>query len=330
MEVPADSSLIHVVAGVLTDARGRVLLARRDGDRELAGLWEFPGGKVEPGESPRQALARELHEEIGVDLALESAEPLIAVPHRMRSGKRILLDVYRVPRYQGRARGMESQAVTWVVPDRLSCYSMPDADRPVVAALLQPDRCLVTPDPVNHDVNEFMQRLELALADGVRRIQLRSRALPPGEYAERAEAVAHLTARYQAQLLLNSGSADLETVIGLVASLGVGLHLTSADLARLDRTRVPVGTPLAASCHNRGELMQAQDLGVDFALLGPVKPTATHPDAVPLGFSGFAALREDVQLPIYALGGLSSDAIAQARAHGAQGIAAIRGLWPAD
>ncbi len=89
---------IHVMAGVVTDVRGRVLLARRTQGRDLAGLWEFPGGKVDPGETPEQALARELHEELGIDADIGA--PLISVPQQMPH-KRIVLDVRHVPAHRG-------------------------------------------------------------------------------------------------------------------------------------------------------------------------------------------------------------------------------------
>jgi 8-oxo-dGTP diphosphatase len=91
---------------------------------------------------------------------------------------------------------------------------------------------------------------------------------------------------------------------------------------------LPADRPVSAACHDADELRQAQALDVDFAVLGPLGATPTHPAATTLGWDGFARLREDVSLPIYALGGLGPDDLAQARAHGAQGIAAIRGLWP--
>ncbi|WP_297833666.1 NUDIX domain-containing protein [Thermomonas sp.] len=123
---------IHVVAAVLRDVRGRILLARRTEGRELAGLWEFPGGKVEPDESPEAALVRELREELGID-ATVGAE-VLQVTHE-DAVKRLLLDV-REASFNGRPRGLEGQALAWVPLHKLADYPMPPPDRPVVAALL--------------------------------------------------------------------------------------------------------------------------------------------------------------------------------------------------
>src|SRR5688572_8830552 len=137
---------VHVVAGVLRDVRGRILLARRTAGRDLAGAWEFPGGKVEPGETPQQALARELHEELGIRIG--PAEPLIAVPQAY-PGKRIVLDVYEIASYEGTPRGLEKQALAWAPAEKLSSYPMPPADRPVVAALTAGSRYVITDAPVD-------------------------------------------------------------------------------------------------------------------------------------------------------------------------------------
>lgn len=312
------SDRIHVVAAILTDAHGRILLTRRTEGRDLAGLWEFPGGKVEPGESVEHALRRELHEELGIDLG--GVEPLISVPHAYPH-KRILLDVQRVASFSGLARGRESQALAWVAPEKLSSYAMPAADRPVVAALQQPDRYLITPEP-STDNDAFLAALARALVGGMRRVQLRARTLSREPLHALALAARELARAHDAELLLNSGHA---AGADIAAELDIGLHLSAPHLRELQQR--PRGL-LAASCHDADELCRAEALGCDFVVLGPVALTPTHPGTRALGWAEFAALREQVALPIYALGGMRVTDVSIARAHGAQGIAAIRALWP--
>ncbi len=316
MESPLRS--IHVVAGVITDVRGRVLLARRGEDSDLSGLWEFPGGKREPGETSEAALIRELQEELGIDV--EVGDALIEVPQEY-PGKRLRLEVRAIVRWKGTPRGREGQALTWVTPERLARYSMPSADVPVVGALRQPDRYLVTPEP-GVDATAWRQSLQRALEGGIARVQLRARSLPADAAAALARVVAEDCRQAGAGLLLNRD-------IALAAELGTGVQLGSEQLAGLHERPLPAGQPVGASCHDLDDLRQAQALGCDFAVLGPVRETATHPGAATLGWDGFIALREQVAIPIYAIGGLTEDDLPTARGHGAQGIAAIRSLWPA-
>jgi len=311
------SAPVHVVAGVIQDARGRILLARRTAGRDLAGLWEFPGGKVDAGETPEQALARELHEELGIHV--QSSEPLIAVPQAYRN-KRIVLDVRRISAWSGNAVGREQQALAWAPPAKLASYPMPPADRPVVAALRQPDRYLITPEPDPSQQESFFGNLDRALKTGVRRVQLRSLASDPGTLRPLAEAMLKRCRAAGAELLVNAH-------IELARALGVGVHLRAAQCMALRERPLPAKLIVAASCHDVAELRHAEEIGVDFVVLGPVATTPSHPERPPLGWDGFARLREGVALPIYALGGMGAPDLASARAHGAQGIAAIRGLW---
>lgn len=315
------SRVVEVVAGVIRDARGRVLLTRRTEGRDLAGLWEFPGGKREPGETPEAALSRELHEELGIDS--EIGAELIRVPQRYPD-KRLVLDVREVRAWRGSARGREGQALVWVPPHKLASYAMPPADRPVVAALEQPDRYLVTPEPGDDD-EIWLAGLTAALAAGIKRVQLRAPALSaadPARWRRLASAAVKRCRAARAEPLIN---ADL----ALAQELGVGAHLRAAQLRGLGERPLPAELPLAASCHDASELQAAQAAGCDFAVIGSIKPTPSHPSALGIGWEAFAALRESVSLPIYAIGGLGAEDLADARRHGAQGVAAIRSLWAA-
>jgi 8-oxo-dGTP diphosphatase len=320
---------IHVVAGVIRDPLGRILLARRTEGRDLAGLWEFPGGKVEPGESAEVALQRELHEELGIRASIGAN--LICVPQQYPD-KRLVLDVRHVQSCTGTPKGLDGQALAWVPPQLLASYLMPPADRPVVAALLQPDRYLITSEPVAGDAL-WLAALGRALAAGIWRVQLRARDCEPERWLRLATTAVELCRHAGAEVFLNGD-------IDMAARLECGVHLRSSQLhdpaciaaignwkqRRVLAEKGDSAPGFAASCHTQVDLVRAEQLGCRFVVLGPVRATATHPDTVGIGWEAFAEMREQVSLPIYALGGLGMEDLDIARAHGAQGIAAIRGL----
>jgi mutator protein MutT len=141
----AAAGAIHVVAGVLIDRRSRVLIAQRPPGKHMAGAWEFPGGKLEPGEAPRDALRRELEEEIGV--AIEHPRPLLRLRHRYAYGE-VLLDVWVCRRFRGTPRGLDGQALRWCNRRELERAELLPADLPILRALRLPARlrCAKTRD----------------------------------------------------------------------------------------------------------------------------------------------------------------------------------------
>jgi mutator protein MutT len=137
-ESPAGAApAIHVAAGVLVDRGGRVLIAQRPPGKHLAGAWEFPGGKLEPGERPADGLRRELKEEIGVDI--ERPRPLMRLRHTYAYGE-VLLDIWVVRRYRGEPRSLDGQALRWCRRAELADADLLPADRPIVEALCLPER----------------------------------------------------------------------------------------------------------------------------------------------------------------------------------------------
>jgi len=125
---------VLVVAAALIDADGRVLIAQRPEGKALAGLWEFPGGKIEPGERPEQALIRELHEELGIDVNAACLAPFVFTSHAYESFH-LLMPLYLLRRWSGTVQRREHAALKWVKPDQLRDYPMPPADEPLVAWL---------------------------------------------------------------------------------------------------------------------------------------------------------------------------------------------------
>ena len=126
--------LVLVVACALIDPDGRVLIAQRPEGKQLAGLWEFPGGKIEPGETPEEALVRELKEELGIDVAQSCLAPFTFTSFAYES-LNLFMALWLCRRWSGVVKPLEHQAVAWVKPVRLTDYAMPPADEPLVAFL---------------------------------------------------------------------------------------------------------------------------------------------------------------------------------------------------
>ncbi|WP_119258965.1 MULTISPECIES: (deoxy)nucleoside triphosphate pyrophosphohydrolase [Shinella] len=127
--------ILLVAACALVDADGRILLAQRPEGKQLAGLWEFPGGKVEPGETPEETLIRELDEELGIATKIPCLAPLTFASHTY-DDFHLLMPLYVCRRFEGTARGREGQAIKWVRPKALRDYPMPPADEPLIPFLM--------------------------------------------------------------------------------------------------------------------------------------------------------------------------------------------------
>ena len=311
---------LHVAAAVIRGDDGRVLIAKRADDKHQGGLWEFPGGKVEEGEAIADALARELREELGI--TVRAARPLIRIPYDYPD-QRVLLDVWEVSRFDGEPHGAEGQPLAWVAPRELAEYAFPAANAPIVAAARLPEHYLITPDGLAPQA--LLAGLRRALEQGVRLVQLRAPAMFDAQYRDLAVDAVGLCAG-RAQVMLKG---PLEWLGDFPSA---GWHLSAAQLRRYaDQGRpLPAERWLAASCHSAEELALAERMGVDFVTLSPVQATRSHPEAAPLGWAVAAELLDGFGRPAYLLGGLTADDLPQARASGAQGIAAIRGLWPQD
>ncbi|HUB89747.1 MAG TPA: Nudix family hydrolase [Dyella sp.] len=317
----APGAPVHVMAGVLCDAQGRVLLAQRPAGKHLAGLWEFPGGKLEPGEAPQSALVRELDEELGIRIEPQDGTPLIRIPWHF--GERgLLLDAWRFTRWQGVPASLEGQALQWQLPWDIDLAVLAPADRPILQALRLPALYAITPADVPPQcADAWCERIVQALQRGVRLIQLRFPLWSTEQVRDLAARLQPLALRQQAQVLLN-GDIDGARRLGA----GIGVHLTSVQLDELAERPLPWSQLIGASCHDAAQL-RASAHRTDFATLSPVAPTASHPDAAALGWSRFQQLADAAALPVYALGGMAPALAGEARTHGAQGVAGIGAFW---
>ncbi len=309
---------VEVVVAVLIDRQGRYLLAQRPQGKAYAGYWEFPGGKVEPGETLRDALTREIREELGVEIrdALPWVTRHFDYPHA-----RVRLHLFRVTQWTGEPQPLEDQQLAW---QGLGCEAvapMLPANAPILQALELP-----TVYGITHasDMGEpaFLEALERAFFRGLRLVQLREKELPAELLHKLAEKVVHAARPWQARVLIN-GDIAVAQAVG-----AAGVHLTARQLAALTtRPDLPL---VAASCHDMDDLRRAEQWGLDFVVLGPIAPTATHPDRKPLGFEALARMIEDCGLPVLGIGGLGLPDLAAAWRCGAHGIASMRAVWEGE
>jgi 8-oxo-dGTP diphosphatase len=307
------SAPVDVAVAVLIRPDGRALLARRPAGKVYAGYWEFPGGKVEPGEPVEDALAREIREELGV--AIERAHPWITrvfvYPHAT-----VRLHFHRVVAWRGDPRALEHEAIAWQRPEATDVAPMLPANGPVMRALSLPDEYAITRVA---DMGEaaFFPRLEARLKDGLGLVQLREKNLSREALKALAVRVLALARAEGARVLVNS---DIE----LAREIGAdGVHLTSAQLGG-ERPDLPW---CGASCHSAEELRRAEAIGADFAVLGPVRATPSHPGSVPLGWERFREIVAGAAIPVYALGGMRARDLEEAKSRGAHGLAMVRGAW---
>ena len=306
---------VEVAAAVLQRPDGSFLLAQRPDGKDYKGYWEFPGGKIELGESTRQALCRELYEELGITVLTASPWLLreYIYPHAT-----VKLHFFRVFSWQGEPHGREGQRLSWQQLPHLSVRPILPANTPIIRALSLPNVYAVS-NAAALGRDEFMKRLERALQNGLRFVQVREKNLPGDALLEFSQQVVGLAHRYAAKVLIN---ADEE----LAGSVGAdGVHYTSSQLMSCNKR--PSFDWCAASCHNTEELRRARESGFDFAVLSPVLPTQSHPGEPHLGWKKFAELAAGASLPIYALGGLTAEELNVARQHGAQGISLLSNAW---
>jgi 8-oxo-dGTP diphosphatase len=315
---------MHVAVAVIRESkndRASILITKRADHVHQGGLWEFPGGKVESDETVQAALYRELEEELGIEVANESLEPLIQIRHDYPD-KQVLLDVWLVNEFSGEAYGREGQPLKWVCASQLYEYAFPAANLPIIHAINLPRRYLITPQvPTLEALKECIQQ---AVEFGFTVIQIRQHQLDPATFLLWANELSEMfQPKSECRLIFNS---DLSVLKQLPKN--TAWHLNSASLKASDLHRDQLPDLVGVSCHNAEELEIAETLGVSYALLSPVNKTSSHPEQPGMGFERFRELVNGVSFPVYALGGLDESNMAEAVDCGAQGIAAIS-AWQA-
>lgn len=315
------TSWVEVVAAVIERSDGSFLLAERPPGKAYAGYWEFPGGKLEAGESLQEALRRELKEEL--DIEVEQAYPWITrtfvYPHAS-----VRLNFHRVGRWRGQPLGREGQRFSWQRIDALSVAPILPANGPVLKALSLPLVYAISKGEAG-EFDLLRAEFDKATERGLKLAQLREKQIPLEACRSLGRAMLNALNSRNGLLVVNSDCAggrgsEIAREIG-----AHGVHLTAVALNSASAR--PPFEWVGASCHDAAELRRASELGADFAVLGPVHATTSHPAAKPIGWGKFRALALGCPLPLFAIGGLLPSDLEIARQHGAHGIAMRSAAW---
>jgi 8-oxo-dGTP diphosphatase len=329
--------ITDVAVAVFIKPDGTFLLSSRPEGKPYSGYWEFPGGKIEAGESVRDALVRELIEELNV--VVTHATPWFTfMMHYTHATVR--LHCWRVHAWHGHMNGnmhgMEGQEFAWVALNDMNVSPTLPGCVPIFKALALPYVYAIT-NASEMGVESYLQHLRalwsknasngtpvLGFANEVvpQMVQVREKNMSREASASFAKSVIALSRECEyssdVQVLINSD-------IALAHEVGAdGIHLTSAQLSTIkERPNFPL---VGASAHTREDIERAAELKCDFVVVGPVQVTRTHPEQVPLGWAMFSELAEASPLPCYALGGLTAADLKSAIENGAHGVAMQRGL----
>lgn len=299
-----------VVAGLIIGDDGRILITQRRADQALPLQWEFPGGKVEPGEDARAALVRELREELGIEATHLS--PWITRVYAYTHAT-VRLRFFKVSAWTGEPQPLEDQAIAWQQVERPDAAPMLPANAPVLAALALP-AVMVVSDAAKIGSEAWIAKLTAAAMEERLLVQVREKELGRQPLQHLLSRALARTEPFGARVVVNSDCGDFPQASGV--------HLTARAL--LACTARPESRLVGASCHDGRELDHAAAIGVDYAVVGPVRETPTHPGVQGLGWERFAALVADRPMPCFAIGGLTRSDIAEVRRCGGHGVA-LRG-----
>jgi len=303
--------IIPVVAAVLRNEQGRLLLARRPEGKHLAGTWEFPGGKLEPDELPEHGLSRELAEELGI--VVHESRPLLTLTHHY-DDRSVRLMLREVDAWQGTPVGLEDQALQWVSLSDARRLPMPAADRPIIKALELDPLLLISP---RADESEYrpddLSSLTSLFEPGNGFVCIQLGALDEGPAQDLANACRRLANQYAAAWVVEGSTQLAERINADGVCLGVD------QLRCLEQRPLSTDRTVIARCRTAADLALAGRIGLDLALVGPVLGDAGG--APPLGWKGLADLVGESTLPVYAYGGLIPEDLPAARQAGAFGVA---------
>ncbi|UOF93743.1 MAG: Nudix family hydrolase [Bordetella sp.] len=312
--------IVNVATGILTRDDGKILLGNRPEGKSWAGWWEFPGGKLEPGETALQALNRALSEELGIKTV--KAYPWITYVYFYPKSA-VRLTFFRIIQWIGNPVGLENQFLKWFKPCEIyQKNKLLPAIYSSLKWLKLPRHYGITSIQSPIKLNYFLKRLDRALRSGLKLIQFREPSWPDGTDSESLllvlEEVVRRCHKLNAMVLINSMHPKLWW------EKANGVHLQSHDAKK--NFIKSENSLLCMSTHNHLDLIRARYLNADFAVLGPVLKTPTHPKGKEIGWKEFSERIKNLGIPVFALGGQSEQTQEDAYQHGAHGIAGIRFL----
>lgn len=306
-------NFIDVSVGILLNDT-KVLLGKRPKTKPWAGWWEFPGGKINSGETANDALIRELKEELGITVT--SSEPWMIRTHHFNN-QPIRLHFFKINSWKKSPIALEHDELKWVEIESPKVEPLLPANQMIFQSLQLPSIYAITNMTEFH--GNFFSLLERKIKSEINLIQIRERLLDQNELEIFSKKVLHLARQHKIKVLIN---ANLELAKKIKAD---GVHLNSKQI--YENITIPEEMIIGASCHSIEDLKQAEARKYNFALLSPVKKTLTHPSIDPMGWKSFQEIINQVQIPVYALGGMACSDIPNAFESGAVGIAAQRAIW---
>ena len=292
-------------------------MGKRLDSQSWAGWWEFPGGKLEINESPSEALKREIFEELGVVIKKYKQWTTRRV---VEKNKITILYFFLITSWTGMVEGREGQELQWVNLKKYNVTKVLPPNQVIHHALKNnlPDIYAITNlQEISSD--NFFQALKRQVNDGLRLIQIREKNLIEAELEALIIRIKKILQHTNVKIIINSS-----LVLAYKYQLD-GVHLNSKQLHEL--SHFPKDLLVGASCHSENDLKLAEEKNADFAVLGSVKKTLTHPDLEPMGWVRFNKLVNNSNLPIYSIGGMTNNDVLSSLEYGGIGIASQRAIW---
>jgi len=315
LNIEPEAVYVKVSVAILINYNHQVLLGQRPPQKSWEGWWEFPGGKIEKGETSSDALYREVYEEIGVKIT--QFKKWVTRKYSY-DGNDITLHFFKVQKWEGEVTSKENQKLVWAYLKNPNVSPILPANLFVQKAFDLPKYYAIT-NLSETSKKVFFNQLQNKISNGLKMIQVREKNISFDKFKIFSNEVIKICKPKGVKVIINS---DVNLAYEINAD---GVHLTSKDLISIKK--IPKNLIVSASCHTQEEIDIAEKLNINFLVLSAIKKTLSHPDIKPIGWDEFENIANRVNTPIYALGGLGVNDYSIALENGAIGIASQRSIW---